>query len=115
MTAPVEFTLGGRLRRLKFTIVEIKALEGRLGKPVGDVFGDLAKLSITGLQHVLWAALRHEDRKLRFEDVETLIQGHIDGGGSLSEFLYAINDAAVASGLFGRAAGTESEPTTTPA
>mgnify|MGYP001593738174 CR=1 FL=1 len=113
MTHSVELTVNGRIKRLKFTISEVKALEARLGKPAGDIFADLGKLSITSLQQVLWAALRHEDKKLRFEDVETMLQAHLEGGGSLLEFLYAINDAAVASGLFGRGAGDEEAKTTT--
>ena len=111
MTQPVELTLKGRMRRLKFTIPEVKALEARLGKTAGAIFSDLTQLGITTLQQVLWAALRHEDPRLRYEDVEGLIQDHLDTGGSTMDFLYAINEAVVASGLFGRGAKPE---TTTP-
>ena len=82
----------------------------RLAIQIGEEGFD--SLGVTTLQQVLWAGLRHDDQRLRYEDVERLMQSHLDVGGSTLDLLYSINEAAVASGLFGRAVGTESPPTT---
>ncbi len=103
--AGTEITLD-KPRRLRFTFAELKSLETRLGKPVGDVVADMARLSVGTLQHVLFAGLRATDPRLRFEDVERMLVEFVEGKrGTLNDVLYALNEALMESGYFGRAAG----------
>ena len=96
-----------RTRHVKFTFSELKTLQQRLGKPLGEIFGDLTKLDVAALQVVLWVGLRADDKALRFERVEELIQDYIDGGHSVGDVLYVVNEAVVASGFFGAEAKRE--------
>ena len=105
MTSGVEITLD-RVRRIKFTFADLKAMEGRLGKPMGEIVGDLTRLSVNTLQHALYAGLRSDDKRLRFEDVERLLTEYVDSGrGGLNDVLYLLNEAFTESGYFGRGAG----------
>jgi len=105
MTNGVEITLD-KPRRIRFTFAELKSLEARLGKPMGDVVSDMTRLSVNTLQHMLFAGLRATDSRLRFEDVERLLIEWVEGGkGTLNDVLYALNEALMESGYFGRGAG----------
>lgn len=102
----VEITLD-RVRKLRFTIEELEALETRVNQPVGDVFANLGKLDIRMLRQVLWTGLRHDDRNLRFEKVRDLMSAYLAEGHTLADLLWAINQAIVRSGIFGREIGGE--------
>lgn len=105
MTNGVEFTLD-KPRRIKFTLAELKALEQRLGKPMGDIVADMTRLSVNTMQQVLFAGLRATDNRLRFEDLERMLIDFVEGGkGTLNDVLYVLNEALMDSGYFGRAAG----------
>src|SRR3970040_1447356 len=105
MTNGVEITLD-KPRGIRFTFDELKPPRARLGKPMGEVVADLTRLSATTLQHALYAGLRSEDKRLRFEDVERLVTEYVESGrGALNDVLYLLNEAFTESGYFGRAAG----------
>lgn len=101
MSEQVEVILD-RPRTVKFTWPDLKALQSRLGKPLGDIMVDLGKLDVVAIQHVLFAGLRHDDQKLRFDDVGAMIEAFVAGGKTVGDVLYVINEAMAASGYFGR-------------
>ena len=105
-TTGISITLD-KPRVLKLTFPELQALETRLQKPVGDIFGDLSKLSFHAIHHLMFAALRHEDKKLRFESVATMIQEYLEDGHDIGDLLQVINEAIQNSGVFGRGAGSQ--------
>lgn len=108
MADAVEIVLD-KPRRVKFTWGDLKALQQRLGKPVGEIVADLGKLDVLAIQHLLFAGLHHEDARLRFDDVGGLIEKYVEGGKTLGDVLYVLNEAFTRSGYFGREAGGTEE------
>lgn len=99
-----------RPRTVKFTWGDLKSLQGRLGKPLGDIMMDMGKLDVVAIQHVLFAGLRHDDARLRFDDLGSLIERYIDGGKTIGDVLYVLNEALTQSGFFGREEGRKEAP-----
>ena len=91
-----------RPREVRFTWADLKVVQGRLGKPLGDVMVDMGRLDVVAIQHLLFVGLRHDDPRLRFEDVGDLIEKFVVGGKTVGDLLYALNEAFTASGYFGR-------------
>lgn len=106
MDQGVEIVLG-RPRRLRFRYQDMRALEERAGKPLGEVVGDLARMSIKTVELVVWAGLRHEEPRLRPDDVQPLLQAYFEEGKSLSDILAVLRQAVQESGFF---AGKEEGP-----
>jgi len=110
MAEGIEIVLD-RPRRVRYTWGDLKALQQRLSKPVGEIVADLGKLDVNAIQHLLFAGLHHEDARLRFDDVGGLIEKYVDGGKTLGDVLWVVNEALTQSGFFGREAGrTEAPP-----
>lgn len=91
-----------RPREVKFTWADLKTLQGRLGKPIGEILGDMGKLDVVAIQHLLFQGLHHGDPRLRFDDVGAMIEKFVAGGKTVGDVLYALNEAFTASGYFGR-------------
>jgi len=109
-SAGIAITLD-RPRTLKLTYEQLIALEQRIGKPSGEIFGDLAKMSLQSLTAVMFAALRHEDTKLRYDAVGRMIGEYLEDGHDIGDLLQLVNEVVTQSGLFGRV--EEKEPTAT--
>src|SRR3972149_6559353 len=103
-------TVLARPRRVRYTWGDLKALQQRLSKPVGEIVADLGKLDVNAIQHLLFAGLHHEDARLRFDDVGGLIEKYVDGGKTLGDVLWVVNEALTQSGFFGREAGGTGAP-----
>lgn len=101
---PVEIVLD-RPRTVRYTFADLKGLQRALGKPMAQVVADMGQLDVVALQHVLYAGLRHEDKRLRLDDVGEMIQKFIDGGKTLGDIYYVVNQGLVESGFFGREEG----------
>ena len=107
--AYTEIALGGRNRKVRYAIRDLRDLERVLAKPLGDAVADMTRLGAEPLSIFLWAGLKHEDRPLTIEKTLDLIQEHVDSGGEISDIRQAVNDALVLSGYFGQKAKAEVE------
>lgn len=86
-----------RPRKIRFSIPDLRDLQRRLnGLSLVQIVRRLQDLDLDVLVPALWAGLRREDPKLRPDDVEQLIQAHIDGGGNLGQIIGPLSDAFVA-------------------
>lgn len=99
MDQGVEIILG-RPRRLKFRYQDMRALEEKVGKPLGEIVADLGRLSIRTTEMVLWAGLRHEDARLAPGDMLELLGEYFEGGKSLSDLMEVLRKAVQESGFF---------------
>lgn len=108
----VEITLD-KPRHLRFTINALEQLEATLGDmPLRDVIGQLNRAGIRVTRQALWAGLRHEDRKLTPDRVGELMDAFFEAGGDLTDLYRAIDEAIMASGVFGsqKPEGNEENP-----
>lgn len=87
-----------RPRRLRFDVNALADAEERLGMGLGRIMQQEASFAL--LRTLLWAGLRHEDRRLTPEAAGTLLQQHIAGGGDLETVAARVMEAILASGLF---------------
>jgi hypothetical protein len=106
--AYVDVTLD-KQRKIRYGIRELRDLERVLGKPVGEVLADFAKLGADSLAAVLWAGLKHEDKRLSIDAALDLIDAYLTNGGELGDLRAAINEALVLSGYFGKKAKEQVE------
>src|SRR3990167_1066507 len=109
MAEGVEIVLD-RPRRVSYTWGDLKALQQRLGKPVGEIVADLGKLDVNAIQHLLFAGLHHDDARLRFDDVGGLIEKYVAGGKTLGDVLWVITGALTRWGFFGGEGGGTGAP-----
>lgn len=106
----VDLTLD-KPRSLRYDLNALADVETLLGKPFGVVVGEMRALGVVSLRALLWAGLRHEDRRLTVERAGALIQGYLEQDGNLLEQLYAkIDEALVKSKVFGTPEGNQSSP-----
>lgn len=94
---------------MKLTFQELLNLESRLGKPSGEIFQDLAKMSLQTVHQVIFSSLRHEDTRLRLGAVQGFIEEYLEDGHDIADLLQLVNEVVNQSGLFGRAAGKKEE------
>ena len=106
--AYIDITLD-KPRRLKYGIRDFRDLERVMGKPVGDVLADFAKLGAESLAIICWAGLKHEDRQITPERAADLIDAYLGSGHDVADLRGAINEARVLSGYFGKRAKDEAE------
>lgn len=86
-----------RPRRIRFGIVDLRDLQRMLmGSSLVQIVRRLQELDLDAIIAALWIGLRRDDGKLKRDDIERLIQAHIDGGGTLAEIIGPLSDAFVA-------------------
>ena len=88
----------GRPRRLRFDVNALADAEERLGMGLGRIMQQEASFAL--LRVLLWAGLKHEDRRLTPEAAGALLQQYIAGGGDLETVAARVMEAILASGLF---------------
>lgn len=85
-------------RRLKFDINAFSDAEEALGMSMGAAMK--TNMGFRSIRALCWAGLKWEDRGLTEERVGTILQKHIEGGGSLEAVSLKVAEAIAASGLF---------------
>ena len=105
----VDLTLD-KPRRLRFDINALADVEQIGGHPLPQLLG---VLGFSTIRLLLWAGLRHEDRRLTVERVGDIMTAYLQGGGALATLAERITDALEQSGVLGRAEGAQGNAPTT--
>jgi hypothetical protein len=95
----VEFGGLDKPRRLRLDMNAVCDFEDATGKTIFDAF-DGGRMSFGLARTLLWAALKHEDRRLSRERVGQLLEQYLEGGGTLAEVAEATAEAINRSRLF---------------
>lgn len=99
-----------RERRLRYDANALADAEERLGMGLGKIIHQEASFAL--IRVLLWAGLKHEDRRLTPEAAGTLLQRYIEGGGDLDEIAGTAMQALLGCGLF-RGADEGDDPNAT--
>jgi hypothetical protein len=86
-----------REREIKFTIRAMREVESQLKKPYRVA---LLSPGVTEMHVLLWAGLRHEDRKLSLDQVEKLMDDWLATDPMLKKLDNLLYQALVESGFF---------------
>src|SRR5687767_9729562 len=90
MFTPFEFD---KPRRLRFDIQACTDLEAVLGRPLGEIIGQLHSLSITATCAAIWAGCKHEDPTLNIQGVKKRLEKFLNDGGTLKSVNDSLNAA----------------------
>jgi len=90
-----------RPRELRLNWGALEELQSRLGNVPGlEIAARLMRFDYSVIVTALWLSLRHEDKKLSRDQVQTLIDQYVDRGGNLFTVLRHISgELQRASGL----------------
>jgi hypothetical protein len=70
-----QIKLGGVERTLRFTTPALVRAQGQLGgSPLGETMAAVGRVSMRHITVMVWAGLLHEDKALKLEAVEELIE-----------------------------------------
>jgi hypothetical protein len=103
----VDITLD-KPRRLRFDInalIDIENVSG--GKSIQQVLGNMG---IGTIRLLMWAGLKHDDRRLTQEKTGELLQEHLDAGGDIVSLVDILTEAMDVSGVFGKPSGNGGAP-----
>lgn len=95
----VEFEFD-RVRTLKYDLAALGDMEGRLDKPLVNVYADILRRGINATTVALWAGLKHEDPSMTTNLARKLLQAYLDRGGKFQPVTDAIEKAFKAAGVF---------------
>ena len=84
-------------RRLRFDINALADAEEELGTGIGKALQ--MRAGIREIRALLWAGLKWEERGLTLARAGSILQGHLNTGGSIEDIAGAIGEALQASGL----------------
>lgn len=82
-----------RTRRLRFDMNAMGDFEQLTGMGLAQLMQTRAIFAAT--RALLWAGLKHEDRRLDIEMVGNLMQGYVENGGDIADLLDATLTAAI--------------------
>ncbi len=89
----VEVELGG-IRRLRFPIEQLRQLQRRLGGlSLLQIANRLQELDLDLIVWAFWYGLQWDDRRTTPEQVQVLLQAHLDGGGKLLDVVTPLSEA----------------------
>lgn len=89
----------GKDRELKFDINALADLEKALGFPITKLAADPTIIGIRGIRLLVWAGLKHKDRKMDPVKAGTLIQGWLNDGRKIEELFDFFTEGLKACGL----------------
>lgn len=92
-----------RPRKLRYRIPDLRDACRRLGGlTISALLDRLGQLDLDAVLIVVWAGLRHEDKRLTPERVEELVQDQVDKGVSVAALVLQLTEALNLSGIIGR-------------
>ena len=97
-----------RPRRLRYDFNALADLEDKAGVGMGSLVSG-SRMGFNTIRLLLWAGLKWEDKSLTVAGVGDILQGYLEGNGSLETVSKFIETAMMTSGILGKEgnAGTE--------
>lgn len=89
-----------RLREVKYDFNAIADIEEVSGKGIGFLLRE-ENMGINTIRLLIWAGLKHEDKKLTRSEVGDLLTDYLKAGGTWDELGKVISDAFEQSGIMG--------------
>lgn len=91
----IEIEFAGKSRKLRFRVIDVADFQTRLSTPtrVADhdvILERLGGLNVPTVYIGLFLGLRHEDAKLKAQDVPEHVQKYCDAGGTVDELAAAL-------------------------
>lgn len=99
---PMQIDLGGETRFLKYNFGAIRAAEREAG---GVGIGKLLSADRSGFDTMcllIWAGLRHENKRLTTDQVEKWLNDYIEAGGTIEALSILVTQALIESKVLGK-------------
>ena len=89
----MQIDLGGKTRRIEYGIGAIRAMEREAGGIGLHRLLSEERMGVDTVCLLVWAGLRHENKKLSAEQVETWLEDYLDKGGTLEALMIIVIEA----------------------
>lgn len=100
---PVQIDLGGETRFLKYSFGAIRQMEREAGAGVAKLLS-ADRQGFDTMCLLIWAGLRHENKRLTPDQVEKWLDAYLEAGGTFEALSILVTQALIESKVLGRQA-----------
>jgi hypothetical protein len=107
----MRITLGGQSRELKYNYGALRAMEREAGGVSVPRLLAPERVGFDTMCLLVWAGIRHEDKRITTEQVEQWLDEYMAAGGTFEALSILTTQALLASGILGKAPDDEKNAT----